>query len=195
MSNIPAGFQTRYFVETESDAEPVIERDGSNLIVPVFIRQEQRDEGNVFRFFRVPVKYTGQDITDYAGTVLKSWSDIRRFFYGDAAAQSEMRDDHTWESHRQAVRSAFPKHEGDTNPAELRWEEIKADFWATIDAACEDVGKTRSYLPAYFDAETMLEFAAANGMSAAKIATYSQKFITLSLDLCHNDRNWSELFG
>lgn len=190
MTNIPTGFQSKYFQETESDTAPVIERDGATLIIPVCIREA----GETFRYYRVPVKYSGQDISNYEQTVLKSYSDIRRFFYGDAAVQGEMRDDHTWEAHRQAVRSAFPKHDGDTNPAEVRFAAIKTDFWATIDAACSEVGKTREDLPDYFDAETMLEFAADNGMSASNIAKYAQKFITLSLDLVHNDRNWSELF-
>lgn len=190
MTNIPTGFQSKYFHETESDTAPVIERDGATLIIPVFIREA----GETFRYYRVPVKYSGQNVSNYEQTVLKSYSDIRRFFYGDAAVQGEMRDDHTWEAHRQAVRSAFPKHDGDTNPAEVRFSAIKTDFWETIDAACSEVGKTREDLPDYFDAETMLKFAADNGMSTSNIAKYAQKFITLSLDLVHNDRNWSELF-
>lgn len=193
-TNLPNGFQARYFVETESDAEPVIEREGTMLFVPVFIRQEQRDEGNVFRYFRVPVRYTGQPVSDYEQTVLKSYSEIRRFFYGDSAAQAEMRDDNVWEAHRQAIRTAFPKHAGDINTAELRFQSIKTAFWTAVDAACADVKKSRSDLPAYFTAEDMLSFAVENGMTAAKVAEYAQTFMTLSLDLIHNDRNWKELF-
>ena len=190
MTNIPTGFQTRYFTETESNVAPVIERDGANLIIPVFIRED----GETFRYYRVPAKYIGQNLADYEQTVIKSYADIRRFFYGSASAQGEMRDDHVWEAHRQAVRSAFPKHADEPNHAEERFNAIKADFWATIDSACTAVGKTREDLPSYFTAEAMLDFAADNGMSASNISKFAQKFITLSLDLVHNDRNWSELF-
>ena len=53
----------------------------------------------------------------------------------------------------------------------------------------------RSELPAYFTAETMLALAVSKGMADDRLAVYSQKFATLSLDLLHNDRNWIELFN
>lgn len=106
MTNIPTGFQTRYFIETESDSAPAIERDGANLVIPVFIRED----GEKFRYYRVPAKYTGQNLADYEQTLIKSYADIRKFLYGSAFAQFEMRDDNVWEAHRQAVRTAFPKH-------------------------------------------------------------------------------------
>lgn len=190
INNIPAGIVTRFLTETETADLPGIWREGTTLFIPTLVRQTE----NGYRCFIVPVPYTGQDYSDYDKCVMQSYAAIRKFFYGDAAAQSEMRDDHLWEGHRQAVRTAFPKYEGEPNLAAARFAAIKSAFWGYIDEALAEIEKTRSDLPSYFDAETMLAFAAENGMSAAGIADYTQKFATLSLDLLHNDRNWSELF-
>ena len=193
---VPVGFQTRYFHTTSASDYPVIVREGNMLIIPCFIEVEAREDGGSnYTFYAVPVPFRGQDYSDYDKCVLKSWSDLRAFFYGSTAAQNEMRDDHVWEAHRQAVRSAFPKHTGDGNPAQDRFEDIRQRFWDTIDAALKDLSKTRADLPAFFTAEYMLAFATENGMTQTKISKYAQSFSTLSLDLLHNDRNWAELFN
>ena len=36
--NIPVGFQTRYFRELEGDVPPTIEKRGTTLFIPCFIR-------------------------------------------------------------------------------------------------------------------------------------------------------------
>ena len=108
--------------------------------------------------------------------------------------QAELRDDFVWEAHRQAVRSAFPKAAGAVNALAERFEAIKADFWATVDAACAAVGKTRADLPASFNGEQMIAWAAAAGMDAATIAGYTSHFAMTSLNLLQNNRNWDELF-
>jgi len=191
INNIPAGIVTRFLTETESADLPAIWREGTTLFIPTLVRQTE----NGYRCFIVPVPYTGQDYTDYDKCVMQSYAPIRKFFYGDAAAQSEMRDDHLWEGHRQAVRTAFPKYEGEPNLAAARFQAVYDAFWDEVDAALREINKTRADLPAYFTAETMLEFATENGMSDESLAHYVQVFSTISLDLLHNDRNWSELFA
>lgn len=192
---VPVGFQTRYFHTTSASDYPVIVREGNMLIIPCFIEAEAREDGGEnYTFYAVPVPFRGQDYSDYDKCVLKSWSDLRAFFYGSTAAQNEMKDDHVWEAHRQAVRSAFPKYAGEINTAEARFKSIKDDFWTTVKAALAEMSKTIADLPEFFTAEYMLEFAKENGMTATKISKYAQTFSTLSLDLLHNDRNWAELF-
>ena len=185
---VPVGFQTRYFQTTSTADYPQTVRDGAFWVVPCFISEETNEEGVTnYTFYAATVPFRGTD--------KPSLSDLRAFFYGSQAAQSEMRDDHVWEAHRQAVRSAFPKHEGDGNPAQDRFEDIYKRFWDTIDAALKDLSKTRADLPDFFTAEYMLAFATENGMTQTKISKYAQTFSTLSLDLLHNDRNWAELFN
>ena len=194
-TNLPAAFQARYFKESQSAEQPTIVRDENNVLqIPVFVRAEEIDGETVYKFYNVPVRFTGQDYSNYEKCVLQSYGEIRKFFYGTPDQQSEMRDDATWEGHRQAIRSAFPKNSGDVNPSAVRFKAIYDMFWDTIDDACEAVGKTRSDLPSYFTAEQMLAFAVANGMTDADVEKYTQTFATISLDLLHNSRNWKELF-
>ena len=194
-TNLPAAFQARYFKESQSAEQPTIVRDENNVLqIPVFVRAEEIDGETVYKFYNVPVRFTGQDYSNYEKCVLQSYGEIRKFFYGTPDQQSEMRDDATWEGHRQAIRSSFPKHSGDVNPSQQRFDGIKTAFWDTIDEACALINLTRADLPSYFDAETMLEIAVAHGMSAADVAKYTQTFATVSLDLLHNSRNWKELF-
>ena len=190
----PVGFQTRYFDTTSSSDYPVIVREGNLLTIPVFIEEEQREDGGSnYTFYAVPVPFRGQDYSDYDKCVLQSWSDIRAFFYGPTAAQNEMRDDHVWEAHRQAVRSAFPKFDGEVNLAVARFNAIKENFWAIVDSALSEMGETRSALPAYFTAEYMIEFATGK-LTATKITKYEMQFMVVSHNLEMNDRNWAELF-
>lgn len=196
---IPANLQTDFLTETRSDALPTITRDGDTVLYPAFIRaEESTDEGgNVhteYRFFIVPVPYTGQNIDDEEEFALASYAALRKYFYGPQGAQAEMKDDKTWEAHRQAVRSAFPKFAGEINEQQARFKAIYDAFWAIIDGALELIHKTRADLPKYFNAEEMLAFARANGMNEATIQTVAAKIEIVSLDLLHNNRNWSELF-
>ena len=146
-----------------------------------------------YTFYAATIPYRGQDYSDYDKCVLKSWSDLRAFFYGPVEAQNEMRDDHKWEAHRQAVRTWFPKYAGEVNLAVARFNQIKASFWAIVDDALAEMGETREALPAYFTAEDMIEFATGK-MTATKITNYKMQFMVVSHNLEMNDRNWLELF-
>ena len=191
---VPAGFQIRYFKTTSTSDYPQIVRDGNLLTIPCFISEEPREDGGVnYTFYAATIPYRGQDYSDYDKCVLKSWSDLRAFFYGPTAAQNEMRDDHKWEAHRQAVRSYFPKYAGEVNLAVARFNAIKENFWAIVDAALAEMGESRSALPAYFTAEDMIEFATGK-LTATKITKYQMQFMVVSHNLEMNDRNWLELF-
>lgn len=192
---VPVGFQTRYFHTTSASDYPQIVREGNLLTIPCFITEETREDESVnYTFYAATIPYRGQDYSDYDKCVLKSWSDLRAFFYGPVEAQNEMRDDHKWEAHRQAVRTWFPKYEGEVNLAAARFKAIYDAFWEAIDAALDEFGEDRSVLPDFFTAEYMLEYAKSKGMTQTKITKYTQTFSTISLDLLHNDRNWAELF-
>ena len=195
---IPANLKTDFLTETRSDAMPTIKRDGANVIYPAFIRAEQiTDESGTrteYRFFLVTIPYTGQNLNDDAEFEIESYASLRKYFYGPQEAQAEMKDDKVWEPHRQAVRSAFPRYVGEINEQQARFDAIKTTFWQIIEAALATIQKTRADLPAYFNAEEMLEWAQLNGMSAATISDVAAKVEVVSLDLLHNARNWSELF-
>lgn len=193
---VPVGFQTRYFHTTSSSDYPVIVREGNLLTIPCFISEEPREDGGAnYTFYAATVPFRGQDVSDYDKCVLKSWSDLRAFFYGPVEAQNEMRDDHKWEAHRQAVRTWFPKYEGEVNLAEARWRAIKQEFKDAVQAACAKIKVDESTLPASFTAEYMLELAESKGMSKTDIDEFTKIFSTISLNLLHNDRNWMELFN
>ena len=185
------GIQTDFLKETESGTAPEIRREGKNIIIPVLIRKD----GDVYRYFEVPVKYTGQDITDYDKCCIQSYAELRKFFYGPAEVQMEQQLKGTFAEHQYAVRLAFPKKAGEVPAAVTRFEEIKAGFWNVIDAVLVKIGKTREDLPEQpFNAETMLAWAVENGLPAADIAEASGEIMRISLDLLHNGRNWNELF-
>lgn len=201
IETLPAGFQAKFFTETESFVEPVIRREGARMIYPAFVRVETREdpetgeERTVYRYFEVPVEYDGKEVADETDFAYRNYAQIRKFFYGPQEMQSELRDDFIWEAHRQAVRSAFPKSADEVNELAVRFEAIKVMFWGAVDAACALVGKSRSDLPEHFNAEEMLAWAQENGMTAEAIATYSQTFSVISLNLLQNNRNWDEMFG
>ena len=198
IQSIPSGIVTRYLKEEITSSAPVLYRSSMVIHIPIFVREETSEGGEkLYRFFNVPVAYKGQDISDYETCVLQSSGEIRRYLYGTPEAQNEMKDDHVWESHRQAVRSAFPKYAGETNPSQDRFIAIKKAFWDTIDAVLRSIGKTKEDLPAQpFNAEQMLAWASdpENNVPAEVIESASKQISTISLDLLHNDRNWSELF-
>lgn len=201
-SRVPAGFQTRYFKFVKSETMPEIEVNGTTAYYPVFITEEvkagndgetEEEDRKVYHYLRVPVSYHGQP-RGYEEFARASYAEIRSYLYGSMEAQSEMRDDSTYEAHRQAVRSAFPRYDGEVNASEERWNAIKAEFHALVAEVCEATGKEREDLPACFTSEEMMEFAVSNGMTAEEIANYSLKFATLSLNALHNNRNWKEFF-
>jgi len=198
INNLPEGFQTDFLREAESDVLPVIRREGGNLVFPALVRQETRqtdgEERTIFRFFAVPVRFTGQDVADYEKCKIQSYADLRKFFYGGWAVQNEQILNGTFAKHQYAVKTAFPKYDGEVLPEVVRFNEIRTEFWAKIDAACATVGKTRDDLPAKFNAEEMLAWATENGMTASDIAQYAQDFSVISINLLQNGRNWDELF-
>ena len=190
--------KTDFLVETQSDALPTLQRDGANIIYPAFIREETIiDEGGErknYRYFIVVIPFTGQPLDDDAAFEIAAYAELRKHFYGPQEFQAELKDDKIWEAHRQAVRSAFPKYVGEINEQQARFDAIKAAFWSIIDAALESIGKTRQDLPGYFNAEEMVAFARANGMDETTIQAVAAQIEIVSLDLLHNNRNWSELF-
>ena len=191
---LPKGFNPSFFNESVSNTEPSLRKEGLTVYVPAFIRQETRDGQTLYRYFDVPVPYSGQPLDSLDNFAIASYANIRKFFYGSQEMQAELRDDFIWEPHRQAVRSAFPKAAGAINELAERFDTVKADFWSTVNAACQAVGKSRADLPASFNAEEMLRFAAQNGMDASTIASYTSRFAIISLNLLQNNRNWDELF-
>ena len=198
---IPANLKTDFLVETQSDAMPEIQRDGSNVLYPAFVRMETitdpetGEERKNYRYFIVSIPYTGQQLDDPQAFELANYAALRKFFYGPQEVQAELRDDKAWEPHRQAVRSSFPKTIGEINEQQVRFESIKVAFWEIIDAALATIEKSRSDLPDYFNAEEMLAWAQANGMDAATIQAVAAQVEIVSLDLLHNARNWQELFA
>lgn len=198
LKNIPANMKTDFLVETQSDALPTLQRDGANIIYPAFIREETIiDEGGErknYRYFIVVIPFTGQPLDDDAAFEIATYAELRKHFYGPQEFQAELKDDKIWEAHRQAVRSAFPKYVGEINEQQARFDAIKTTFWQIIVAALESIGKTRQDLPGYFNAEEMVAFARANGMDETTIQAVAAQIEIVSLDLLHNNRNWSELF-
>ena len=190
--------KTDFLVETQSDALPTLQRDGANIIYPAFIREETIiDEGGErknYRYFIVVIPFTGQPLDDDAAFEIATYAELRKHFYGPQEFQAELKDDKIWEAHRQAVRSAFPKYVGEINEQQARFDAIKTTFWQIIVAALESIGKTRQDLPGYFNAEEMVAFARANGMDETTIQAVAAQIEIVSLDLLHNNRNWSELF-
>ena len=190
LTDIPANLQTDFLVETTSDTEPALRREGDKMIFPAFVRLVD----GIYRYFEVPCAYTGQDCSDYDACALAYYADLRRHFYGSWAVQAEQQLKGTFTSHQYAVRTAFPKSAGETEAAVARFEAIKANFWDLVDAACAAVGKSRVELPETFNAEVMMALAVENGMGAAEVADYTAKFSIVSLNLLQNGRNWKELF-
>ena len=198
ISFLPAGLDVSGLVESESIELPAIRRAGGILYFPALVREATRqvagDVLTVYRYFDVPVAFTGQDTSDYERCKLQSYAAIRKFFYGDFAKQNEQILKGTFARHQYAVKTAFPKAAGEVLHEVERFNAVKTEFWAAVDAACAAVGVSRASLPAKFNSDTMIQFAVANGMSAAQVAEFSQTFFRISLDLLQNGRNWDELF-
>ena len=196
LTNIPNGFQTRYFRETEGDTLPTITTENGMLLVPCFIRQFTRDDGTTgYKWFYAIIPPTGADTSDYDNFIAKSWSFLRKYFYSTNDAQSEMRDDSTWEAHRQAVRTAFPKYAGEINTALVRYDDIKGEFWAKINEVLESVGKTRDKLPAMpFNDSAMFTWAEQNNVPENLMKSAEEVFVRVAINLGVIKRNWNELF-
>jgi len=199
ITEIPANLQTDFLTESRSDDMPEIRREGANVIYPAFVREEtitgEDDSTRTgYRFFRVEIPFTGQNLSDESAFIHASYAAIRKHFYGDFAVQNEQMLKGTFMAHQYAVRLAFPKSDGEVIEAVTRFNAIKTEFWTAVDAACVLMGCTRSDLPERFTAEQMVSFATAHGMTADKIAEYAQTFSVISLNLLHNGRNWDELY-
>jgi len=199
LTNIPEKLKTDFLRESESAVLPEIRVENGTIIIPCFVRQENRTEGEtqytVYRYFDVFVPNFGQNISDYNICVRQSYAALRQHFYGDWAVQNEQILKGEFTSHQYAVRMAFPKYEGESIDAVTRFYAIKSEFWTCIDAVLASLGKTRADLPPQpFNAETMLAWATQQGMTEEDIASYAQTFSAISLNLLHNGRNWNELF-
>ena len=196
MNAIPSGFQTRFFRETEGDAIPTILNNGATIEIPCFIREVQREDGTTgYKWIPATIPNNGQNTSDYDTCVQKSWSSLRKFFYGAADIQNEMRDDSTWEQHRQSVRSAFPKYEGEINAAVVRYDDIKKEFWDKIDAVLASVQKTRDKLPAMpFIDKDMFVWADQNKVPEDVIKSAEEVFVRVAINLGTIKRSWNELF-
>ena len=196
LKQIPNGFQARFFRETEGDTLPVITTNSKMLIVPCFIREVTREDGTTgYKWIDAIIVPTGVDTENYDEFVQKSWSFLRKYFYGLPEWQNEMKDDHLWEAHRQAVRTAFPKYEGEINTAVVRYEDIKGEFWDKIDEVLASVQKTRDKLPAMpFDDSDMFKWAAQNNVPDELIKSAEEVFVRVAINLGVIGRNWNELF-
>ncbi len=191
VNEIPENFDVSFLTETESGTEPVIRREDGLIFFPALIR----NNGGLYRYFDVPVKYKGQELADYDKCKLQCYAALRAFFYGPVTVQLEQQLKGTFAAHQYAVKLAFPKAEGDIPAGVTRFNAIKAEFWAAIDEVLTATGKTRADLPEQpFNAEAMLAWAVAQGMTEDAIAGYAQTFSAISLNLLHNGRNWNELF-
>lgn len=114
----PEGFQRKYFKEEDVEGNLTITRDGRHIYIPVF----SEPSGNGNKCLIVPIADHGDDITDAERLLQRRFADIRRFLYGSMEAQSEMRDDRTYEAHWLAVRKAVP------NPAKSRIRTVFSRF-------------------------------------------------------------------
>lgn len=197
-NTIPANMQTDFLRETEADDMPEIRREGDTVIFPAFIREYSRqiEDGTTatgYRYFEVPVPFSGQNLTDYAAFALQSYAAIRKFFFGPPEVQNEQILKGTFTAHQYAVKQAFPKRDGETFENITEYEKIKADFWTIIDAVAEIIGKTREDFPTGTSAD-LLRFCAENGLTPAQIADFAIKILGITADLTRFGRNWNELF-
>jgi len=198
LTNIPDNLQTDFLHETEAENMPQIRRENANAIFPAFVRETTRenDDGTtsaVYKYFEIPVPFTGQNVNDYDRFAMQSYAAIRKFLFGSPEVQNEQILKGLFAAHQYAVKSAFPKFAGETFENIVEFEKIKSDFWAIIDAAAELIGKTRADFPIGTSAD-LLTFCANNGMTAAQIADFAIKILGITADLTRFGRNWNELF-
>jgi hypothetical protein len=191
LREIPANMQVDFLVESFSAVMPEIKRYGAKVLYPAFVRKVE----DKFAYYPVIVDYTGQDLDDEDKFIHASYAELRKHFYGPAEVQLEQQLKLTFARHQYAVKLAFPKSADEVITAVKRFEDVKAQFWSLIDAACSFVGKARKDLPARFNAEEMAAWAFANGMDAAQVEYFSMQFAIVSLNLLQNGRYWDELFS
>lgn len=198
LTNIPVGLQTDFLQESQSDAIPVITRDGATVFFPAFIRLatiEQDDTTKqVFKYFQVELPFTGQDLKDYDKCMYQSYSDLRRYFYGPVTVQMEQQLKGTFGAHQYAVRQAFPKAKDEVIPAVEHFNAVKQSFWDLVDEATASVGKTWQDLPAVFSTAELKEYAVLWEMPVEAVINYTIQFTIISTTLLQNNRNWDELF-
>ena len=177
------------------------------IVIPVLVRKETREifiqdgeeeytgEVDVYRYFEVRTAFDGGDITDYAGICSKYWKQLREAFYGSPEFQADLDYDHRLTGHVLAVKDTFRKP-GQVAPPDgiARWTAVKESFWTIVRAALVLMDMDESELPAYFNAEYMLELAQDKGLTQAQITSFAAQLQVISLDMLHNGRNWSELF-
>lgn len=192
--------------ESESGTLPVVRIEGRDIVIPVLVRKETRyeytpdeeesaREVEVFLYFDIRTKYLGGDPEDYAAICRTHYAGLREALYGSAEYQDALDYDHEKTAHILAVKDAIRKP-GQTDPPDgiARWNQVKASFWALVDAACAEVGKTRDDLPGYFNDVQMLQFASENGMTEARISYYTLMFGIANNNAGSNGRNWCEFF-
>jgi len=198
LTNIPVGLQTDFLQESQSDAIPVITRDGATVFFPAFIRLatvEQDDTTKqVFKYFQVELPFTGQDLKDYDKCMYQSYSDLRRYFYGPVTVQMEQQLKGTFGAHQYAVRQAFPKAKDEVIPGIERLRDIRTQFWALINEATALAGKTRADLPEVFSSDELKYYAAQWELPTEAIINYTIQFTLISTNLLQNCFNWSDLF-
>lgn len=200
IKDIPQNIQTYFLQETQSNVLPQIQREYNNIFFPVFVRQQTRtDEFSgqqqiFYRYFIVSIPYKGQDITDYERCKIQCYAQLRQYFYGDWKVQNQQQLKGTYASHQYAVKAEFPKFKGQSLQPINRFRVLYLQFWNTVDAACQQVGKTRQDLPQKFNSQQMVQWAVQNGMSQERISYYGQIFLTISVNLMQNGRNWDQLF-
>ena len=198
-TDIPANLQTDFLIETESDVLPAIRREGDKVIYPAFVRSFTREieEGKTitgYRYFEVPVPYTGQNLADEATFLRQSYAALRKFFYGSPEVQAEQILKGTHTAHQYAVRAAFPKRDGEVPANVVEFEKIKAEFWGIIDAVAELLGLTRDDFPKGGTSADIVAFCLEHGMTQEQIGPYAIQILGLTADLTRFGRNWNELF-
>lgn len=197
VESLPEGLRLSSFTELTDSELPWIWRDGDVLSIPVLVRAfppPNEGEEGLFRYYEVRMPWLGRSFRSYRDWCIGCYSDIRRHFYGTPEFEAGLRDDYRWTAHMLAVKTAFPKYPGETQEGIARYSALKTAFWTSVDAALATVGKTRDDLPPSFTGEWMLTQAKEWGMSDELIAQMTLFMETLSLNLLHNGRNWSELF-
>ncbi len=198
---IPQNMQTDFLKEVESDILPAIRQEYGKIICPVFVREftrqiengENSETATGYKYFEVPVDYTGQNISDYESFTMQSYAALRKYFFGPIEVQNEQILKGTFAAHQYAVKKAFPKHAGEMIENVVEYEKIKSDFWAIIDAAAELTGKTRADFPTGTSSD-LLHFCVECGMTAEQTANFAIQILGITADLDRYGRNWNELF-
>ena len=90
ITELPAGFHPEFFRESESDAMPMLRREGMTVYYPAFVRREERGGGTIYRYFEVPVPFAGQNLENADAFALASYAAIRKYFYGSQEMQAEL---------------------------------------------------------------------------------------------------------